>query len=165
MCQIKSEFADANWIVEGDIKNCFGSINHAVLISLLEKKISCKRTLNLIQQHITVGYVEGKGVVAVEVGIPQGRILGPVLSNIYMTPFDNYMEGIMNKLGKPFRKHNRSYWNHLKKAEGLLSVGKKADALKYWNFHRRSNRAILRYAKGENHVRYVRYADDFVIAF
>lgn len=83
--------------MEGDIKNCFGSVDHKILFSLLSKKITCTKTLALIKSLLTAGYVTPQGVFhKTDKGIPQGLIPGPVLCNIYLTEIDNFIKAIIS---------------------------------------------------------------------
>ena len=55
---LKREFNGARWFIEGDIKACFDSINHDVLIGMLQKKIRDVRIINLIRKFLRAGYLE-----------------------------------------------------------------------------------------------------------
>ena len=71
-------------IVEIDIRKYFNTIPHSVLMKLLRKKISDNRFLRLIEVLVTAPIIEGKQETKNTSGCPQGSILSPVLSNIYL---------------------------------------------------------------------------------
>jgi len=67
------------WVIQGDISKCFDEISHSLILDLLGKYISCDRTLSLIAQHISAGYIDPitKQLVKPSIGTPQGSILSP----------------------------------------------------------------------------------------
>ena len=82
----------AVWAVEGDIKGCFDNINHRVLLQKLWRiGIHDKRVLKLISQMLKVGYIESGLFYTTKAGTPQGGILSPLLSNVYLNDFDWYV--------------------------------------------------------------------------
>jgi RNA-directed DNA polymerase len=83
--------AGNEWIVDADLKDYFGSVDHEKLMDLVGKQIADGRVLKLIQQTLTAGY-EAKGLqYATPRGTPQGGVISPLLSNILLTPFDKEM--------------------------------------------------------------------------
>lgn len=121
------------WIVEGDIKGFFDNIDHNVMIkSLWNLGIRDKRVLSIIKQMLKAGVMEECS--KSELGTPQGGIISPLLANIYLNRFDNYMTGDFErkKLRKP--KSRR---------DGEISAMRNHSNLKT--------------------CYYVRYADDWVI--
>lgn len=80
------------WFVEGDISDCFGSIDHEILIRIMEKKIDDNRFLRLIKNLLKSGYIDYWKYNSTLSGCPQGGILSPLLSNIYMDILDQFVE-------------------------------------------------------------------------
>jgi len=83
--------AGNEWIVDADLKDYFGSVDHDKLITLVGKQIADGRVLGLIQQILTAGYDEKGQKFPTPRGTPQGGVISPLLSNILLTPFDKEM--------------------------------------------------------------------------
>lgn len=73
-----------NYIVEADIRGYFDHVNHGWLLKFLKKHIGDKRILRLIHRMLKSGILEDGLVKASEEGTPQGSIISPLLSNIYL---------------------------------------------------------------------------------
>jgi group II intron reverse transcriptase/maturase len=81
----------SEWIVEGDLKDFFGSVSHEKLLALVAQQVSDGRVLRLIEAMLKAGSY-GKGrLYPTEQGTPQGGVISPVLSNVLLTPFDREM--------------------------------------------------------------------------
>src|SRR5580704_8271381 len=79
------------WIVDADLKDFFGSVDHAKLLALVAQRIADGRVLRLIKAMLKAGSY-GKGqLFPSERGTPQGGVVSPLLSNILLTPFDREM--------------------------------------------------------------------------
>ena len=82
----------AVYALEGDIKGCFDNINHRILLKKLWKiGVHDKRILTLIRQMLKAGYIEYDLFLHSTVGVQQGGIISPLLSNVYLNDFDWYM--------------------------------------------------------------------------
>jgi len=79
------------WIVDADVRDYFGSVDHERLITMVAERISDSRVLSLIRQMLKAGYVEEGKRRPTPQGTPQGGVVSPLLSNIYLTPFDDEM--------------------------------------------------------------------------
>src|ERR1700688_219269 len=92
MRKVWKEIQDGReWIVDADLKDFFGSVDHAKLLTLVAQKIADGRVLRLIRAMLKAGSY-GKGrLFPTERGTPQGGVVSPLLSNILLTPFDREM--------------------------------------------------------------------------
>jgi group II intron reverse transcriptase/maturase len=79
------------WIVDADLKDFFGSVDHEKLLTLVAQRVADGRVLSLIKAMLKAGsYGEGR-LFPSERGTPQGGVVSPLLSNILLTPFDREM--------------------------------------------------------------------------
>jgi group II intron reverse transcriptase/maturase len=154
------------WIIEGDIADCFGSLDHDLIISALAEHIQDGRFLNLVRQLLDAGYMEEWKVNKTFSGVPQGSILSPVLSNILLNKLDRFVETELmphyNKGGR--RKANHVYRSLMNRSHRLRQQGQKEAAQK---IKRQAQKlpAIDPQDPDYRRLKYCRYADDFALAF
>jgi RNA-directed DNA polymerase len=79
------------WVVDADIKGYFDSISHPLLMERLRIRVTDGNVLNLIQAFLEQGIMDGIKHWTPERGVPQGAVLSPLLSNIYLDPLDHFM--------------------------------------------------------------------------
>ncbi len=79
------------WVVDADLKDFFGSVDHEKLLELVNQRVSDGRVLGLLRQMLEAGVVADGKRLPTEQGTPQGGIVSPLLSNILLTPFDREM--------------------------------------------------------------------------
>ncbi|MHB9013154.1 MAG: CRISPR-associated endonuclease Cas1 [Ignavibacteriaceae bacterium] len=89
--RIKTGF---EWAVIADIKKCFDSIDHNVLLDFISRKISDADLLNLLKHFLDVDILEFNELLPTIVGVPQGESLSPLLSNIYLDVLDKHFENL-----------------------------------------------------------------------
>jgi group II intron reverse transcriptase/maturase len=73
-----------NWILDADIRSYFDTVNHEWLMSFVEERIGDQRVLRLIRKWLKAGVIENGKRVATEIGTPQGSVISPLLSNLYL---------------------------------------------------------------------------------
>jgi group II intron reverse transcriptase/maturase len=76
------------WIVDADLKDFFGSVDHEKLLTLVARRIADGRVLRLIKAMLKAGSYGRGRLFPSERGTPQGGVISPLLSNILLTPFD-----------------------------------------------------------------------------
>ena len=91
------------WVVDADIQSYFDTIDHEMLMSLVERRISDRRVLKLIRQWLKGGVVEAGQWQPTEIGSPQGGVISPLLANIYLHVLDMYWTERYASLGQLFR--------------------------------------------------------------
>jgi RNA-directed DNA polymerase len=128
------------WVIEGDLSSYFDTVHHKLLLKGLRKRIRDKRLLSLLWRFIKAGHVERNLFRASSEGVPQGGVISPLLSNIMLHEFDQWLE--------------RRYLN-----------GKTRKDRWAWNFGIQQQRPIVAQEgrQWKPAVAYCRYADDFVL--
>ena len=78
----------SEWIVDADLKDFFGLVDHEKLLTLVAQQVADGRVLRFIEAMLKAGsYGQGR-LFPTERGTPQGGVASPLLSNIILTPFD-----------------------------------------------------------------------------
>jgi RNA-directed DNA polymerase len=83
--------AGYRYIVDADLKSYFDTIPHDRLMALVAQKVSDGRILSLIEAFLKQGVLDGLREWTPETGSPQGAVISPLLSNIYLNPLDHLM--------------------------------------------------------------------------
>ena len=83
--------AGSTWVLDADLKDFFGSVDHDKLLALVQQRVSDGRVLGLLRQMLKAGRVADGKREATTHGTPQGGVISPLLSNILLTPFDREM--------------------------------------------------------------------------
>lgn len=163
---IKAEWTGTKWFIEGDIKGCFDNINHDLLLHLLSQHIHDNRFLKLVRGMLTAGYMEDWIYHQTFSGTPQGGVISPLLSNFILHELDTFVEDelIPTYTQGKRRKKNNEY----RRAQDRFHYHKQ-----HGNHERaRKERKLMRqlpsrdpYDPDYRRLRYVRYADDFILGF
>jgi group II intron reverse transcriptase/maturase len=156
----------AKWFVEGDIAQCFDSLDHSVLLSILSEKIHDGRFLRLIGRLLQAGYLEDWRYNATLSGSPQGAILSPILSNIYLDRLDRFVETtLLPKYNRGDRRRpNPASVRMRERAKRLEKSGFRDEA----NQLRRQMKQVPSLDPMDpayRRLRYLRYADDWLLGF
>jgi group II intron reverse transcriptase/maturase len=177
--QVHDTFSGVKWFVEGDIKACFDSFDHHVLINILRRRIEDEYFIALIWKLLKAGYMEQWEYHKTYSGTPQGSGISPILANIYLSELDEYMKEYKRRYdtGHPTeRKINPEY----KKASNSYHK-RRNEYAKSWetmsNHERKQAKAETKKLKQEmqkyscrkeidttfKRIQYCRYCDDFII--
>ena len=169
--QLRREFNGTRWFVEGDIKGCFDNINHAVLVGLLNNKIKDARITKLIYKFLKAGYLENWQYHKTYSGTPQGGIISPLLANIYLHELDKFVMKLKSEFDTPgvgqITPEYRELHNEIKRLSHRLTkvTGEEREmVLAEYKPKRQKLMTIPCTAQTDKKLKYVRYADDFLIA-
>ena len=157
------------WVIEGDIKGFFDNINHKKLVDIISMKIADQQFIDLLWKLLRAGYLENGSFKPSTLGVPQGGIISPILSNIYLDVFDKYMEIRIAELSsqeKLISNNNpiiAKFTSELTRLNEAYKESKSPEILKEMKTLRaQRNKQPSRVRVGIR-LHYVRYADDWVV--
>ena len=166
LANVTRHWTGVRWFIEGDIKGCFDNIDHEILMSILGENLKDNRFLNLLKYLLKAGYMEEWTYHKTLSGTPQGGIVSPILSNIYLDRLDKYVEKILipaNTKGTE-RKDNAEYTRTRNNASYSRKIGNYEKAIELKKKMRKLP-SKDQHDEGFRRLRYVRYADDFILGF
>jgi len=79
------------YVLDMDLSKCFDTLDHEIIINSFNKRVSDGKVLNLLKQFLKSGVVEAGGLKPTETGAPQGGVISPLISNVYLDEFDKHM--------------------------------------------------------------------------
>jgi len=158
------------WFVEGDIKGCFDNIDHHRLIQIVGNKVKDKRFTDLIWKFLKAGYMEDWHYNRTYSGTPQGGIISPILANIYLHELDKFVIDLKAGFDKKADRHLTPEYKRLDTRMQKLRIrirvaeGEKRDALieRYKTLRTQLKKTPCK-SRTDKVLKYVRYADDFII--
>jgi group II intron reverse transcriptase/maturase len=162
--QLQYTCRGTKWWIEGDIKGCFDNIDHSILLNILEKDIQDKRFIKLVKQMLKAGYIEDWHYYQTYSGTPQGGIISPLLANIYLHQFDDFMEDLTKEYQTPnkTRKINPEYNRY---SRLIAQARQKEDNQEAARLAKAKRKLPVRDAMDTFiRIKYVRYADDFIVS-
>ena len=167
---LKMEFNGMRWFVEGDIKGCFDNIDHSVLVGLIHSKIKDARLIKLIYKFLKAGYLEDWKYHKTYSGTPQGGIISPLLANIYLHELDKFVMKLKSEFDthgqEPVRTEYRLLSNDLQKLSyhiGRRTGAEREQLLSEYNEKRKLMLKMPCTAQTKKCIKYIRYADDFIL--
>ena len=164
--EIRDFWKGTTWFIEGDISDCFGSLDHEVMAGILAEKIHDQRFLRLIRHMLKAGYLEDWEYHDTLSGVPQGGVASPVLSNIYLNKLDEFVERelIPRYTRGASRKRNPEYMRIRHRRETARRRGDRAAARDLLH-QMRTLPSRDPMDPGYRRLRYSRYADDHILGF
>ena len=96
------------WVIEGDVENCFDEISHSALLGRVRERIADRRVLALVKAFLKAGVLSEDGVERDTLtGTPQGGILSPLLSNIALSVLDEHFAAAWEAMGDSHAREQR----------------------------------------------------------
>jgi hypothetical protein len=144
----------------------YDNIDHEVLLSILREKIHDGRFVRLVSELLKAGYLEEWSYRPTHSGTPQGGIISPILSNIYLDRFDRWVQaeripahtrGVPRKRKKEYRSIERPLGKARERGDG--------EAIRRLRQALRETPTVDYQDPNDARLRYVRYADDFLLGF
>jgi group II intron reverse transcriptase/maturase len=165
--EVAHTWLGTKWFIEGDIKGCFDSIDHETLQNILGEKIHDNRFLRLMAGLFRAGYVEEWTWKPTYSGTPQGGVISPILANIYLDRLDRFVaEELAPEYNRGEERAENPAYRKLRSRAGYLRREKK---------DRKQADAVMKVARqlpqrdpndpNYRRLRFVRYADDFLLGF
>src|ERR1700730_4394678 len=164
--EIQEKWTGTIWFIEGDIRGCFDNIDHTILLQIIGRDIHDGRLLELISGLLNSGYMEGWRYHDTLSGTPQGGIISPLLAHIYLNELDRFAEDtLIPAYTKGYRRRNGREYHRL--TEHICSARRRSDLVevKRLTLIRRSMPSMDTHDPDFRRLRYVRYADDFLLGF
>ncbi len=80
------------WVVDMDLSKCFDTLDHDLIIEQFRSKVTDGSILTLLRQFLESGVMVGEEYEATELGSPQGGVISPLIANVYLDRFDQFMK-------------------------------------------------------------------------
>jgi group II intron reverse transcriptase/maturase len=170
---LRRNWVGTKWVLKIDIAQCFETIDHHRLLDVLREKIDDDRFINLIRKFLKAGYLEKWEYHKTYSGTPQGSVVSPILTNVYLNRLDWKLEAICQQYTSgQSRKPNNRYYRLLNQRKQLLRQGQ-ADPTRRASLKaelKTLNQRILQTPGYDfndpayTRVKFLRYADDMAVS-
>ena len=166
LIQIHKTWTGTKWFIEGDLKGFFDNIDHTIMLSSLREKIHDERFIRLISNLLEAGYVEEWPWRPTLSGTPQGGIGSPILSNIYLDRFDQYVQSeLIPAHTRGLRRQRPTEYRHVEYQLAKARELGDREAIRQWQKTLCETPTYDYHDPTYTRLRYVRYADDFLLGF
>jgi group II intron reverse transcriptase/maturase len=163
---VLNTWTGTHWFIEGDIAQCYDRLDHSVMLAILRERIHDNRFLRLIEQLLKAGYLEDWRFHQTLSGVPQGGVVSPVLSNIYLDRLDRFVETtLLPQFNRGTNRKANAVYRRLVETSGDwkqrgLRAGARALRQQFQQLPSRDTQD-----PDFRRLRYVRYADDVLLGF
>jgi RNA-directed DNA polymerase len=89
---------ERQWVVGMDLSKCFDMLDHGIIIRAFRKRIADGSILQLIRLFLASGVMTAEGWQESRLGSPQGGVLSPLIANVYLDAFDQFMKGRKHRI-------------------------------------------------------------------
>ena len=169
---LRRNWVGTKWAIEADLTACFEKIDHKRLLDILREKIQDDRFINLIRKFLDAGHLEDWKYHRTYSGTPQGSVVSPILTNVYLDKLDQKLDAICQLYSTGERRKPNTAYNALqRRRKQLLKLGETEPALResLKDEIRDINRRILQTPAYDYNdpsyirVKFLRYADDTIV--
>jgi len=142
----KQKRQNLEWCIEGDVSGAYDNVSHKILLKILREKIKDEKFLKLIENGLKSGSIHQGNYEHTIIGTPQGGIASPILFNIYISKFDEFILGnIREKIemkniqeGRRVKPATRSYNrldNRIRSCKGKIQkiIDKNGQNISRWD--------------------------------
>jgi group II intron reverse transcriptase/maturase len=164
--EVVSHWTGTVWFIEGDIKGCFDNIDHDILMAILGKRIKDNRLLRLIEYRLKSGAIANWQYHQTYSGTPQGGVLSPLLANIYLHELDEYIETqLMPAWNRGKQRARNAKYRAIERQKSEAKQNGDVERYQVLTQEMRQVPSGDMYDPNFRRLKYVRYADDFLIGF
>ncbi len=169
---LRRNWVGTKWVIEADITECFERISHHRLLDILQEKIQDERFINLIRKFLNAGYLEDWEYHKTYSGTPQGSVISPILTNVYLDQLDRKLDALCRQYSQgQYRRRNPTHIRLMQQRKQLLQQGEAKPELRMAlkeTIHQLNRRILETPAARYNEpaytrVKFLRYADDVAI--
>lgn len=172
---VERKFRWVDYIIEGDIQQAYPTIDHHILVKLIEKRIQDSKFIRLIWKLLGCGAIDQEIITYSKTGVPQGSIVSPIMANIYFHELDDYVKTLKAQLETPMTERKYLKSKGYKALEYKINkIHKEMRNLTPQSLERKNLSKVLNTLRSERlntiglkdkiiRIEYVRYADDWMI--
>jgi group II intron reverse transcriptase/maturase len=175
LSHVENKFRWVDYVIEGDIEQAYPTIDHRILIDILQKRINDHRFITLVWRSLKCGILDEERTKWLKTGVPQGSIVSPILANIYYHELDEYVQTLKNKYETSQSERNQLKSPAYKSLEYKINkISEKMRSHEPQSKERQELAKELKTLRAERlqtnslknktiRIEYVRYADDWMI--
>nr|YP_009370215.1 putative reverse transcriptase/maturase [Bulboplastis apyrenoidosa]ARO90704.1 putative reverse transcriptase/maturase [Bulboplastis apyrenoidosa] len=172
---VENKFRWMDYVIEGDIEQAYPTIDHRILIKILQKRIDDHRFITLVWKCLKCGVLDEEQIKWLKTGVPQGSIVSPILANIYYHELDKFVQILTIKYETPESERNNLKSPAYKALE--YKINKVSERMRNHEPQTKERHELskeLKTLRSEHlqtnslknntiRIEYVRYADDWMI--
>lgn len=164
--EIQGKWKGVKWFIEGDIKGCYDTINHQVLLNLLGRDLPDPRFLKLLKEMLQAGYMEDWRYQTTYSGVPQGGVVSPILSNILLNELDKYVtQHLLPKYNRKRQRQRNPDYTRILEAKAKAKAKGNVQEYKKLTHQLRQIPSVETKDEEFRRLYYCRYCDDFLLGF